>query len=165
MTHHSILQDSYTCEVSGSFIIQRKDEQIVSVTGDHLPGKRNDDVIAFKADAARIAFFPLGLDKIFKNLQSIVINYSRLREIRQIDLKPFKQLKYLDLFDNKIEKLEADLFKYNRDLEVIWLSNNNIRVVDWTAFDGLKKLTSLYLGDNVCISKSAESILEVKNLF
>lgn len=139
----------------------KKGDQVTSILGVHLPTKNNDDVIAFKADAARFEYFPRGLEKIFKNLLSILINYSRLREIRQIDLKPFPKLKHLDLFDNKLEFLEQDLFKFNRDLEVIWLSSNNIKVVDWSTFDGLKKLKSLYMGDNICVRQSADTIEEV----
>jgi hypothetical protein len=166
LTHHVLLLDNtYTCEVSGSYSITRKGDQVTSIVGAHMPGKSNDDVLMFKADAARFEYFPRGLEKFFKNLQSIFINYSRLREIRQIDLRPFTKLRHIDLYDNKIEVLEQDLFKYNRELEEIWMSNNNIKVVDMTAFDGLRKLKALYFGGNICVGESADDFAGVSFLF
>lgn len=156
MTHHVVLlHDTYACEVSGSFAITRRNDQVYSIVGDHMIGKSNDDVVAFKADAARFEYFPRGIERFLKNLKSIVINFSRLKEIRQVDLKPFTKLRHIDLFDNKIEVIEADLFKFNPELEEIWLSSNNIKIVDVTAFDGLTKLKALYMSANLCVSDSA----------
>lgn len=118
-----------------------------------MQGKRTNEVQAFKGDASIINYFPKDLEKQFPNLLAILLNLVQLKEIRQTDLKPFTDLRYLDLFENKIEYLEADLFKYNRRLEVIWLSNNKIKFIDDNIFQGLG-ITSLYLAYNDCVSKS-----------
>lgn len=86
-----------------------------------------------------------------------MINLSRLRELKQSDLKPYRKLKHLDLFENRIEYLERDLFKYNEDLEVVWFSSNRIKVIHETAFDGPKTLKKLYMGGNICIRESANT--------
>lgn len=126
-----------------------------------MPNKTNDDVEAFKADAAWIEYFPRGLSKYFKNLASILINLSRLKELTQSDLKPYRKLKHLDLFENRIEYLERDLFKYNEDLEVVWFSSNRIKVIHETAFDGPRNLKKMYMGGNICIRESADTDLGV----
>lgn len=158
MAHHSsLLRNIYNCEVSGSFRFFNRDDEIISVSGEHATNKTNDDVEAFKADAAWIEYFPRGLSKYFKNLLSILINLSRLKELKQSDLKPFRKLKHLDLFENRIEYLERDLFKWNLHLEVVWFSSNRIKVIHETAFDGPENIKKLYLGGNICIRESADN--------
>lgn len=151
--NYGLLRNLYTCEISGRLHVTRRGTSINRIDGYHMQGKRTNEVQAFKGDASIINYFPRDLEKQFPNLLVILLNLVQLKEIRQIDLKPFTDLRYLDLFENKIEYLEADLFKYNRRLEVIWLSNNKIKFIDDNVFQGLG-LTSLYLAYNECISKS-----------
>jgi hypothetical protein len=86
-----------------------------------------------------------------------------LKEIHQVDLKPFADLMVLNLYDNKIEYIERDLFKFNPKLSAISFEKNKISSIDIYAFDDLKSLTNLYLG-NVCITGSAKSHSEVASL-
>lgn len=83
----------------------------------------------------------------------IDINYGPLKEIHQSDLKFFPRLKCLELYHNEIEILEEGLFKFNPELEMIWLSSNRIFHIDPEVFDGLLgKLSYLSLDTNDCIS-------------
>lgn len=109
-------------------------------------------------------FFPQGITKTFSNLLAIYMNDGFLSEIHQADLQPFSQLRYLDLFENLLEVIEADLFKFNEHLEVIWLSNNRIEHINPTVFDHLTKLNFLYLMDNVCIQQSETNRTHVLKL-
>ncbi|XP_070507881.1 uncharacterized protein [Chironomus tepperi] len=151
--NYGVIRDLYTCEISGRLHITRRGTSINRIDGFHMQGKRTKEVQAFKGDASIINYFPKDLEKQFPNLIVILLNLVQLKEIRQTDLKPFTDLRYLDLFENKIEFLEADLFKYNRRLEVIWLSNNKIKFIDDNVFQGLG-ITSLFLAYNECVSKS-----------
>lgn len=107
-----------------------------------------------KIDVHRIHFFPQGIEKSFPNLIAIYMNDGSLSELHQSDLQPFPQLRYLDFFENQLERIESDLFKFNSELEVIWLSDNRIKFIDPNVFDHLTKLTHLFLMDNVCIQQS-----------
>lgn len=111
-----------------------------------------------------MTYFPQSLLKTFPNLIAVYINDGNLQEIHQSDLEPFTALRLLDLFGNRLEVIEPDLFKFNPKLEVIWLSNNQIRKIDPKVFDHLENLSFLYLMDNVCIEQSETNRTEVIKL-
>jgi len=79
-----------------------------------------------------------------------------LKEIRSTDLKPFPNLTYLNLGENLIQVLEDGLFDYNPELEILAFWGNKIIHVGMNVFSSLAKLTSLSLGNNVCIVLIAE---------
>lgn len=70
---------------------------------------------------------------------------------------PFTKLKHIDLCKNDLEELEKDLFKFNLLLEVIKASENKLKFIDVTAFEGLYQLHTLELNGNHCIWKSTGS--------
>lgn len=149
----------YTCEADKVIQIDEKNTEISFTT---LSG--NDKVKALKFETHLMKFFPQGITKTFSNLLAIYMNDGVLSEIHQADLQPFPQLRYLDLFENQLEVIEADLFKFNEHLEVIWLSNNRIEHINPKVFDHLTKLNFLYLMDNVCIQQSETNQTHVKKL-
>lgn len=54
---------------------------------------------------------------------------------------------------NHIEKIEADLFEFNRNVEYISLANNKINHIGSGVFNGLEKLNVLLLDSNPCLNK------------
>lgn len=126
----------------------------VSFLNDTEPFFTNSEVEGVKFEVHQMKFFPQSITKTFPNLIVIYINDGTLSEIHQADLQPFPQLRYLDLFENYLEVIEADLFKFNKNLKLIWLSNNRIRLVDPNVFNHLTKLNFLYMMDNDCIQQS-----------
>jgi hypothetical protein len=64
-------------------------------------------------------------------------------------------LKNLDLSNNDIEYFEEDLFLYNSELLVIWMSNNKISKIHSKVFDNLKNLNTLQLESNSCVNVKA----------
>lgn len=163
-----VVNDFYYCTVSNKLGIESPDNTtITSVVGEHTSESFSlDDVGGFEAENADIRYFPKGLDKIFGNLVMIDINYGPLKEIHQSDLQPFPKLKCLELYQNEIEVLEDGLFKFNTELEMIWLSSNRIFHIDPEVFDGLLgQLSYLSLDTNECISEyvtnSTEKVFEL----
>ncbi|KAG5669001.1 hypothetical protein PVAND_016904 [Polypedilum vanderplanki] len=144
----------YTCEVSGRLVVTRRDTVVTAIEGNHTLSRTNQDVLGIRADAGIINFIPKGIDTLFRNLRAILINFSKLKELRQENLRAFTKLKFLDLYENQIQYLEADLFKYNPDLELVWLSNNKIKFIHESVFENLRQLRSIYLTGNDCISTS-----------
>lgn len=139
----------YTCEADKIIEIDEKNTEI-----SFTKLADNEKVKGLKFEIHRMKFFPQGIAKTFSNLLAVYMNDGILSEIHQSDLQPFPQLRYLDFFENRIEVLEADLFKFNQHLEVIWLSNNWIEHINPNVFDHLTKLHYLYLMDNICIQQS-----------
>lgn len=144
---------AYMCTAKnlGDFITDRSNRVIHSITGTHENNKTNDDVKAVWITSSNVFYFPLGLGNLFKNLLSIGIQNSKLREISKEDLKEFPKLKRLDLFDNEIEIVDEDLFQYNPKLEDIGLNKNKISQIDPKVFKNfVNKLNVLFLSENVC---------------
>lgn len=87
-----------------------------------------------------IQYFPRGLEKLFKNLEFIFIEYAGLKEIHQADLKPFPKLVYLSLMYNSIQVLESGVFDANPNLEILAFVANDLVHIDPNVFDNLPKL-------------------------
>lgn len=147
----------YKCQIRGSKIIASEDDRtITSVTGEHLNGKTDDDVMCFQSFGAFYNFFPLGLTDIFKNLEAVYIMRGNLTEIHSSDLQQFgEKLTKLNVNHNFIEVVEADLFQYNPNLEDIEIYDNKLRHIEVGAFGGLTNLKELELKRNPCINKNA----------
>lgn len=102
-----------------------------------------------------VHYFPQGLEKIFKNLRAIWIEYSHLKHIHQSDLRELKNIVFLNLQSNDIEVLEQGLFDFNTKLKYINLHNNKISKIHPNVFDNLSQLITLFLTSNNCINKFA----------
>lgn len=140
---------------------------ITDASGEHRNWKNNEKVVGFYARSAVVLYFPNGLDKIFPNLRLIAIAMSGLREIRQRHMMAFDQLQYLCLFDNEIEVIEKHLFAYNLMLEAIDLRENRITKINVNVFDYLINLRILYLSDafnSSCVTSDANNRTSVVQL-
>jgi Leucine-rich repeat (LRR) protein len=162
--------DSNTwAHVTGSFyrcIVQNREDFTASVVsidaavGTHTGDKDNDDVTEFcLSSAPNLVHFPKNLDKVFPDLKVIAIEHTKLQAITQDDLKVFPKLKVAYFYDNKLKVITADTFRFNLKLERIDLDSNLIFHIEPHTFDGLKKLTALYVSgnDKNCNLTSAET--------
>ncbi|CAG9811117.1 unnamed protein product [Chironomus riparius] len=143
---------TYHCDIRyDPNIISEETAVINQARGTHESHKTDDDVTGFYSSSKKIEIFPRDLEKVFKNLKLIVINYGRLTNIHQADLKPFKNLENLNLAYNDIKVINEGLFDFNLDLAYISLSNNKIYQIHPEVFTPLTKLSYLSLETNVCI--------------
>lgn len=150
---HVVAIYAYRCFVkSYDLPITSKDNrEVTEIRGQHLEGKSNDDVATIDSSRLKVKFFPRGLTKFFKNLQTLYITIAELQEITKDDLKEFGgNLKNLWIYKNEIRVIEADLFEFNPNLEDINLANNKITYIAPGAFGGLEKLHTLELDANPC---------------
>jgi hypothetical protein len=136
-------------------LVQNQDDftaglvSIDAAVGTHTGDNGNDDVNEFNLGTApNLDHFPQNLDKVFPNLEVIVIYYTKLQAITQDDLKVFPQLKLAYFASNHLSVITADTFRFNPKLEQIYLFRNLIFHIEPHTFDGLTKLTALYLNHN-----------------
>lgn len=142
----------YKCDVQNSELIASKDDrEILKARGQHESEKTNDDVKYFRSDMKIVFFFPI-LTKVFKNIETIAIDYARdLKNITREDLKQFEgKLKRLSFYGCSIEVLQADLFEDNQNLERLDLGNNKIRHIEDGALTKLQNLKIFYFDGNPC---------------
>lgn len=148
----------YNCFVSNSLdIYQPEDAEITTVTGTHFSEKSSDSEVVFYSYNRNVHFFPKGLEKIYKNLNGIILYTEPINFIQQSDLKYYTKIIFLQLADTKIEILEDGLFDYNPLLKYLALNENKIFHIGLTVFDKLDNLVSLYLQKNVCINEKSEN--------
>ncbi|CAG9811022.1 unnamed protein product [Chironomus riparius] len=160
-----ILMNKYKCEVKKDFKITSKNSTLITKTiGSHKSRKSNDDVAVFSIKKYTVNYFPTGLQKHFQNLEGIVINFCSLKEVHQDNLKIFPNLTYLDLNDNDIEVIEAETFKNNQKLKLIWLKRNKIYHIDLNAFIGPTELTNLIMVENKCTNSKGTNADDVKKV-
>lgn len=140
-----VLDEIYACEVSDITDITQPDAIITAITGDHQDGKTNLDVLGFRVKNKKVLYFPKYLNKFFPNLIAISILSSNLKDIKQSDISPFPQLRYLNLFQNQLTRVGDNLFEINLELEVIGLHYNKIESVNPKVIQRLKKLKFFWL--------------------
>jgi hypothetical protein len=151
------------CDINSNsnLSITERDTVVTAVTGTIL----NENVMGFwsSSSSSTINYMPR-LNDVFPNLVVILVHSARMREIRQSDLQPYPELKYLALYANLIETLEKDLFKYNPQLLNIDLQVNRIKRVHPSVFEQLNKLEYLGMAANECVKETAHNRTDVLHL-
>jgi len=99
---------------------------------------------------------PKGIVKYFPQLFRLSLENCGLTSISAEDLEPFPELKMLNLFDNKIQSLDSDLFKFTPQLIYVGLSSNQIIYIGRELILPLKNIENFRIMDNICISKEVE---------
>jgi hypothetical protein len=156
---------SYTCKVQDKLnICSRESSVIDQIVGLHECGKTNEYVTVFHSDGNSIEYFPRGLTELFPNLKIIYIEYGRLKELTQDDLKPFVHLEALGVWENDIMTIEDGIFSHNPKLMSIVLENNKITRIGQHVFDNHDQIYRLILTNNYCIDLRADTSAEVKLL-
>lgn len=117
----------------------------------------DEEVEAFYSLDHQIKFFPSNLAEIFPNLKKIHIFNAGMIEITSNDIKNFNNLEVLVINESNIEKIEKDLFKFNKKMRRIAFINNKVRIIEEGAFDDLPELKSLTFSGNPCHGSDNES--------
>jgi len=116
------------------------------------------NISGFEAENQPIFFFPGKIGKHFPYLKAVKIISSSLRKITSEDFRFFLNLEFLDLSNNLLLVLEANLFQFTLKLQKVWLKNNKIYYIHPNAFNGLIYLNSLDIYDNTCYTGRARSL-------
>lgn len=165
MDDWTALGSIYSCQVRNTLAITSQENAMVtSISGSHMRGKSNDDVLGFWITAESLHFFPQGLEKKFKNLQAISVYTSHLKQITQADLQVFPNLAYFESYANDIKELDQGLFDYNPNMKYISFASNGIAKVYPYTFDHLDDLIYLHLQSNICINTQGSSKAEVQKV-
>ncbi|KAG5676522.1 hypothetical protein PVAND_006351 [Polypedilum vanderplanki] len=157
---------AYTCVINDGYIFGDFHVNITNVAGHHYEYNTNIDVQAIqtKHNKYKLYYIPRNIEKFFKNIIAMDLNWCNIQAISEEDFKPFQYLQTISLFNNHISEILEDTFVYNKKLETIDLGNNDIYYIGPTTFSHLKKLKKLYLNMNVCISidgKIEQEVLKI----
>lgn len=142
----------YECYVKSINITSKNNRTITEIIGSHIGNRSNCDVVQFDCRVPILNYFPLNLENIFPNLETIVVaNFGDLQELNAEDLKPFgTKLKHIFLGENSLETIDFDLFRYNPNLELFAWYMNKVKHIDDGAFDSVPKLSNVLFLDEKC---------------
>lgn len=143
----------YECEAT---IVAVGDPRIVErINANHFPGKRNADVNGILFKSQHMPLFPRRIEKSFPNIQVITVFNTTLREISRDDIRPFADLRDLDLTSNNIQSITSDLFEDNNKVRSVTLHFNPLKHVGHQAFEKLPELRILHLRNTTCQNRFA----------
>lgn len=165
-TRESELSNTYVCIVTNFPSIYDANVRVEDKIGSYCDGMLDLHVKGIVFDCSIgdmkskvMQFMPFGLENHFGEIEMLRISNCGLRKIEQSDLKPFGNLKMLQLDGNALEIIPGDLFKYNRALNMISFISNDIYSVHSNTFDGLE-LSALAFVGNVCVRRNFKNVDE-----
>lgn len=148
------VEQAKACAVK-NLIITSPNQTVTTVNDRGAAFYENHDVRILKIKDQAVNFMPLGIDQFFPDLVVISITNCSLKAIEQADLKPFRDLQELYLHNNEIETISSDLFEFSRQLRFIHFSWNKIKFIGENVLKPLTKLRRADFYDNVCIATSS----------
>lgn len=157
------INNVYFCDLQQDIESTNSNDVVTSVSGHHLCGKSNNDVVGFRAYGKNLKYFPKHLNDYFRpeKIEFVAVWTTGLKEIHQCDLSPFTNMRILSLWETDLEVIERDLLKFNPKIEYLGLGKNKIKYVDGNVFEHLKMLHTFHIDGNPCIS---QQVVEDKRL-
>lgn len=147
--------------------ITTSDEVITTVNGQFASQFRSRNLKVLFIYRETLHYIPKEIDAFFPHLEVLAIHLSGLKTLEQSDLRPFTELKFLDLYINQIASISNDLFDSNPELRSVRFYSNKLKLVGPNILNKLRKLTEADFENNICINKYAnnpERIQELKIL-
>ena len=134
----------YSCSINEQIILS--EENLLPVTGDHLPGYDNSNVTILWSVGSDIQVFPSIVIDEFINLESVILS-SGTRNFKS-HISNCNNLGILLLLSNRITAISGGIFRNCRRLETLGMINGLINSIDENAFEGLTGLKQLTLSIN-----------------
>lgn len=135
-----------------------ENQNVNEISGAHAAGKTNEDVKGIKFEANSGKLLPTGIDVFFPFLEAIVAELSKdFIKVSREDFAPFRRLRQVHIYGNKIQELDSDLFISNPLIAHISFGGNPLKHIGHRTFESLKELASIYLVSANCINNEAQN--------
>jgi hypothetical protein len=148
------------CYAEG-LVITEPNQTITTINGQTETYYHAQKVKSLKFNSQTMNFMPKGLEKLFPQIEQIIIYRSKLKELKKEDLAPFPMLKDLFISRNDLETLPSNLFEANPSLMYVKFNGNKLKFVGENILSPLKKLIWADFERNPCIDKHAASKEEI----
>lgn len=103
-----------------------------------------------------VEFLPESLGKFLPSLLAFGMDNTGLKRLSKLNLQPFTAIQRFAFYRGELEYLESDLFTYNKNLQSISLTDNNMLIIGHSIFDHLPQLYSVQVKLR-CIDVSCEN--------
>ena len=128
--------------------LEKENDLINSVEGQHLPGKEQNDVKGLMVIFSKNKFLSSDIFKFFPNLKKLSVWYYSVENIYQGNFEGAQHLERIYINNNKIPQLTDNIFSGASNLEIIDMKLNGIKSISNQTFAGLTKLRSIYMSHN-----------------
>lgn len=153
----------YTCR--GTIISMENPRVITSVSGTHLRGRADSDVMGIVIAENRILdTVPRNLENFFANIEAFQWSHGNLSSIDASVFEPFRNMIFIHLGYNQLVTLESDLFQQNRNLREIRFGRNILQHVGHNLLSGLPNLILADFSGNTCTGLFATNSQEVEDV-
>lgn len=132
----------------------------ITISGNHVCGKTNEDVRVIKFENSTVHYFPIGLAQPFSNLRALEMNRCGLKRITKDDLKGFEMLNDIFFDGNELEYLPGDLLSDFKYLKEVSFHGNHIKYIGAGFLDNVQLDYAAFRGNiniNCFYSKKSES--------
>lgn len=160
----------YTC-TDNSLSIDRNNEEIKEVKGNHFRGRTNENVLSVIFMSSGMKRLPRGVFSNFKNLKKYVVHgldtvgeFLEKDGLVKGDFGGGKSLTSLLIMSVVLGQLRAKVFEGADNLNYLTLEACRIETIDKEAFKGLKKLHSLGLKFNYITTIHASTFSDLVEL-
>lgn len=158
-----VIDVQYACKAQVSYIFGGRN--LTTVIGIHETGRNNSDVkMLLVHDQMQLKSIPGNMEKFFPNLYGLEFLNGNIETVTAADLKPFPDLKLLNLGFQKLVVLESDLLQDTPKLEWINFSSNLLKVIGSGLLTGLSELSTAFFLRNPCVSLQSLSHETMPNL-
>lgn len=115
-----------------------------------------DDVKGFWIEDEVCKFVPKGIATFMTNLVAFGLMKTGLVSLSKFDLEPFTSIRRFAVYGNEIEYIERDLFMYNKKLESVSLTDNNLMIIGSTFLETLPLLNWAQI-EIRCVHRTCEN--------
>lgn len=162
------IEDIYECSVTAI----SAEKEVTDIRGDHKGHNSNYDVEGLYVGNIHLTHIPKGIGRFFPSLRGIYLKNSGLQKISADDFKPFPYLTRFDSWNNKLESLDGNIFKYTPEMKWITFNNNSIIHVGENLLTNLAKLwdpsnkeaKKVDFRSNPCIDFEADSYKQMQQM-
>jgi Leucine-rich repeat (LRR) protein len=153
----------YTC-IAENLTTSVLDRTVINLVGNHSDRKSNDDVKKVFIGKQNCPYLPLGIGKLFKNLEIYYVEGSNVSRLTKDDLNEMPKLKILDLSRNPITNLTRDYFQGHDSIEIIAFFDCKLTFIEKGALDSLVNLAEGHLHSNICVDYLARDRSQIPEL-
>lgn len=153
--HWSTLLDQYTCEARVVFNLF--DQNLAGIFGSHKSGYVNGNVLGLSIQNQNMGFVTQLTDTFFPHLRGVWYYNTNITTLSSSDLRQFPYAEYIGFRYNNLERLPADLFRFNPNLKRLDMRNNKIVHVGYRILDNYGRLDDVHFNFNICIDRYGDT--------
>lgn len=161
------LESLYSCKIA-SMDIRDNATHLIEVTGEHLSGKSNSDVIGifvwYTCSEYHLEYFPKGILNFFPNFAAIRLDGCPIDHLNGDELNEYPNIERFAISRSTIVRVPGNLFAMTPNIKQIIFSHNKIEYVGAGLLDNLPKLIYVNFINNTCIEMRAENSGEMCEL-